>query len=92
VCGKTTFIRQALPDWAYLDLDRPSDAVPFEIKLHSAPGESEARGVRRCMADLGLRRGYVLHPGKNDCSLGSGVTAISTPRLLAHPAELAHLP
>ena len=28
-CGKTTFIRQALPRWAYLDLDRPSDAGPF---------------------------------------------------------------
>ena len=28
-CGKTTFIRQALPDWTYLDLERPSDAAPF---------------------------------------------------------------
>jgi predicted AAA+ superfamily ATPase len=27
-CGKTTFIRQALPDWTYLDLERPSDAAP----------------------------------------------------------------
>lgn len=28
-CGKTTFIRQTLPDWTYLDLERPSDAAPF---------------------------------------------------------------
>src|SRR3989338_10300467 len=28
-CGKTTFIRQALPDWTYLDLERPSDAAPL---------------------------------------------------------------
>jgi predicted AAA+ superfamily ATPase len=28
-CGKTTFIRAALPAWAYLDLERPSDNVPL---------------------------------------------------------------
>jgi hypothetical protein len=26
-CGKTTFIRAALPDWDYLDLEKPSDLV-----------------------------------------------------------------
>ena len=28
-CGKTTFIRRALPGWRYLDLERPSDAIPL---------------------------------------------------------------
>jgi len=28
-CGKTTFIRHALPDWTYLDLERPSDVAPL---------------------------------------------------------------
>lgn len=28
-CGKTTFIRQALPDWTYLDLERPADVTPL---------------------------------------------------------------
>ena len=28
-CGKTTFIRRALPEWTYLDLERPSDATPL---------------------------------------------------------------
>jgi len=28
-CGKTTFIRRALPTWSYLDLERPSDSVPL---------------------------------------------------------------
>ena len=28
-CGKTTFIRRALPAWTYLDLERPSDSVPL---------------------------------------------------------------
>jgi predicted AAA+ superfamily ATPase len=27
--GKTTFIRAALSDWRYFDLERPSDAAPF---------------------------------------------------------------
>lgn len=29
-CGKTTFIRQSLSDWTYLDLERPSHATPLE--------------------------------------------------------------
>lgn len=28
-CGKTTFIRQVLPNWIYLDLEKPSDAAPI---------------------------------------------------------------
>lgn len=28
-CGKTTFVRSALPDWRYIDLERPSDAASF---------------------------------------------------------------
>ena len=28
-CGKTTFIRRALPGWTYLDLERPGDAAPL---------------------------------------------------------------
>jgi predicted AAA+ superfamily ATPase len=28
-CGKTTFVRGALSGWTYLDLERPSDAVPL---------------------------------------------------------------
>lgn len=27
--GKTTFVRQMLPSWTYLDLERPSDAAPL---------------------------------------------------------------
>ena len=41
-CGKTTFIRQALPAWTYLDLERPSDAAPMaadpEARLRQIPG------------------------------------------------------
>ena len=29
-CGKTTFVRDELSKWTYVDLERPSDAAPFE--------------------------------------------------------------
>ena len=29
-CGKTTFARQALPRWTYLDLERPADTAPLD--------------------------------------------------------------
>ncbi|TPW16850.1 MAG: ATPase protein, partial [Elusimicrobia bacterium] len=28
-CGKTTFIRSELPDWTYLDLEKPSHHAPL---------------------------------------------------------------
>jgi predicted AAA+ superfamily ATPase len=34
-CGKTTFIRQTLPDWTYLDLERSSDAIPLSADPES---------------------------------------------------------
>jgi len=70
-CGKTTFIRQALPAWTYLDLERPSDAAPMaadpEARLASAfqraaPGSQPyfwrtAQGDEvDCLIDRGTRR------------------------------------
>jgi len=86
------FWRTATGDEVDLLVEAGPDRIPFEIKLNSSPGEPEARGVRRCMADLGLKRGYVLYPGKEDYSLGAGVTALGVPRLLASPASLSALP
>jgi predicted AAA+ superfamily ATPase len=86
------FWRTATGEEVDLLVEAGPERIPFEIKLHSAPGDPEARGVRRCMADLGLRRGYVLYPGAKDYSLGSGVNALGVARLLARPAELAQLP
>ena len=34
-CGKTTFARQHLPDWTYLDLERPSDRRPMEADIEA---------------------------------------------------------
>jgi len=33
--GKTTFIRGALSDWRYLDLEKPSDLGPFKSDAES---------------------------------------------------------
>lgn len=65
--------------------------VPFEIKLHSAPRAEDARGLQRCMMDLGLQRGYVVYPGRESYSLGGGVTALPAERLLARPENVARL-
>jgi hypothetical protein len=43
------------------------------------------------MADLELRRGYVLYPGPERYSLGGGVTALPAEALLARPSGLASL-
>jgi len=37
--------------------------VPIEIKLGAAVESSAIRGLRQCMSDLGLRRGFVVYTG-----------------------------
>jgi predicted AAA+ superfamily ATPase len=56
--------------------------VPFEVKLSSSPGADDARGLRACMGDLGLARGYLIYPGPEDYSLGGGVVALSGEKVL----------
>ena len=34
-CGKTTFARNELSDWSYLDLERPSDRRPLEADMEA---------------------------------------------------------
>lgn len=65
--------------------------VPFEVKLHSAPGVDDARGLRRCMQDLGLPRGYVVYPGREDYSLGAGIRALAAQTLLGRPRDVKEL-
>ncbi len=65
--------------------------IPFEIKLHSAPKRSDARGLISCMEDLRLSRGYVLYPGGEDYSLGDGIRALSTEKILGDPLRLMKL-
>jgi len=43
------------------------------------------------MERLGLSRGYVVHAGRDDYSLGGGVRAIAAASLLAIPRDIARL-
>lgn len=65
--------------------------VPFEIKLHSAPTAQDADGLRRCMKDLKLPRGYLIYPGKTTYSLGGRITALPAEKILSTPQEIARL-
>jgi len=85
------FWRTATGDEVDLLLGHGSRLVPIEIKLHSSPSAADAAGVRRCMQDLGCRRGFVVYPGQEDYSLGEGVTAIAAEKLLADPRNVARL-
>ena len=62
-----------------------SKIIPFEIKLHSAPKPALADSLVRCMADLGLPKGYVVYPGDEVYSLGRDVTAIPAKTVLMTP-------
>jgi hypothetical protein len=62
----------------------------IEIKLGGIPAAHELRGLRQCMADLGLNRGFVVHGGKERAPLGHGMTALPWDDLLG--ARLPVLP
>jgi hypothetical protein len=85
------FWRTAQGDEVDLLVETRSRLIPFEVKLHSSPGTDAARSLRRCMADLELRRGYVVYPGRERYSLGRGITALPAGMLLARPVSLGTL-
>jgi predicted AAA+ superfamily ATPase len=85
------FWRTAQGDEVDLLIETGSRLVPFEAKLHSAPGPDEARGLMRCMTDLKLSRGYVVYPGRDRYSLGRGVTAVPARSLLGRRPRLGSL-
>lgn len=85
------FWRTAVGQEVDLLMDDGRRQVPFEIKLHSSPTIDDARGVLSCMKDLGLRRGYVIYPGREAYSLGHQVTALPAAQLLSRPQDVARL-
>ncbi len=85
------FWRTAQGDEVDLLMDVGTRRIPFEIKLQSAPTPQEARGLRQCMEDLGLPRGYVIFPGREDYSLGGAMKALSAERLLSRPQDVSRL-
>ena len=72
-------------------IDHGSRQVPIEIKLHSAPTLDDARGVLTCMEHLELPRGYLIHSGREQYSLGRHITALPAERVLSDPEALVKL-
>jgi predicted AAA+ superfamily ATPase len=89
--ARAHFWRTATGDEVDLLVDLGPRRVPFEIKLHSAPKAEDAGGVRRCMEALGLKRGYVLHAGREEYSLGDGIRAVPAEHLLREPRAVSRL-
>jgi predicted AAA+ superfamily ATPase len=85
------FWRTAQGDEVDLLVESGGRRIPFEMKLHSAPGAADARGLARCLQDLTLPRGYLVYPGRERYSLGPGVTALPAADLLTHPERLTRL-
>ena len=88
-CGKTTFIRQALPAWTYLDLERPSDAAPMaadpEARLRQIPGPVILDEAQRVPELFPVLRGVIdraRHRNGRFVLLGS-----ASPALMRHISE-----
>jgi predicted AAA+ superfamily ATPase len=48
----------------------------FEIKLGGAPSAQSLQGLRQCLKDLGMRRGFVVCGGREKLDLGGGIRLI----------------
>ena len=68
--------------------DDQDKKIPFEIKLHTALSAQDAATLRQCMRDLHLSHGYLVHSGRQDYSLGNGITALPAEQMLSHPEIL----
>ncbi len=83
-CGKTTFIRRALPDWTYLDLERPSDLAPLaedpEARLNQLGTRVVFDEAQRLPALFPVLRGVIdAHRGRKGrfVLLGSAAPALA---------------
>jgi predicted AAA+ superfamily ATPase len=50
--------------------------VPIEIKAGASVDPRSLAGLRQCMSDLGLRRGFVVFRGKERREVGHGITLV----------------
>jgi|SRR5712692_7213931 len=70
-CGKSTLVRALRPTWRSLDLERAAD-----LALVAAVPPRSLAGLRQCMSDLGLKRGFVIHTGDERRSVGSSIELV----------------
>ncbi|MBI1949441.1 MAG: ATP-binding protein [Deltaproteobacteria bacterium] len=62
--------------------------TPIEIKLGAAVDGRQLAGLRQCMADLGLERGYVISSGSVTHELPGGVMVVPWRDIVARKADL----
>jgi hypothetical protein len=62
--------------------------LPVEIKLGVTVDARSLSGLRQCMADLSLKRGYVIYTGSEPRMLGGGIELIPWDLVRAGQAEL----
>jgi predicted AAA+ superfamily ATPase len=62
-CGKTTMIKAILRDWKYIDLEKPSDFIPFEEdpeqRLYQLKGKTILDEAQQLPQLFPILRGYV---------------------------------
>lgn len=64
-------------------VDRAGDLVPVEIKLARRVADSDLKGLRSCMTDLGLRRGVLLAEVDRPFAAGKGIEVLPVREALA---------
>ncbi len=62
--------------------------VPVEIKAGAAVDHYSIAGLRHCMQDLGLRRGWVVSTARERRQLGHGIEVVPWPEVVSGSVEL----
>jgi predicted AAA+ superfamily ATPase len=62
--------------------------LPVEVKLGAAVDPRSLRGLRQCMEDLGLRRGWVVTSGRDGRALGRGIELLPWERIAAGRTDM----
>ena len=57
-------------------IDVGSRLIPIEIKLGTAVSRHNLAGLRQCMKDLGLDKGYIITRSEREEALGQGIRSI----------------
>lgn len=57
-------------------LEAGSRIIPIEVKASAAVDSRDLAGLRHCMADLGLKRGYVVTTGSERRSIGKSIETL----------------
>lgn len=62
--------------------------TPYEIKAGSTVEPRSLAGLRQCMADLGLKRGYVVYGGRERRAIGDSIELLPWPAIARGEIEI----